>query len=54
MGAVTAYKPLDAGSQSTYASTLTGYTGGLYQGRITTEGVTRGKRKGVNYLIKVL
>ena len=53
-GAVSAYQPVTSGNQSAYAYSYNDVTGGLHSGRNTTEGVTRGKRKGVVYLIKVL
>jgi len=53
-GAVSAYTPAGSGNQSAYAYTFNATTQGLVSGRITAEGVTRGKRKGVNYLIKVM
>lgn len=54
IGAYSGYRPYDSGNQSAFPYTYNDNTGGLYQGRITAEGVTRGKRKGVKYIIKVL
>lgn len=53
-GAVAAYRPLDSGNQSSYPFNYNSATGSLYKGRTTAEDVTRGKRKGVQYIIKVL
>ena len=53
-GAVSAYTPAGGGNQSAYAYSFNAVTQGLHNGRITSEEVTRGKRKGAKFIIKVL
>ena len=53
-GPIAAYQPLGSGNQSCYRDTINSVTGGVNSGRVTTENVTRGKRKGAKYIIKVL